>query len=181
MWQSESAIWIHTSLLLGFPSRLGHHRAFSSPPPCYTVGFHSVQFSHSVISDSSSPHGLQHARLPRPSPAPRACSNSCPSSWWCWVRFSLIVYFIAVVSIHQSQSPSSSHPIFSPWYPDVNSLYLCLYCCLANKFLCIIFLDSTYKWYYIFVFPKREIIKESRISRQCLCEYLSQAVLETQT
>ena len=29
------------------------------------------------------PHGLQHARLPCPSPSPRACSNSCPLSWWC--------------------------------------------------------------------------------------------------
>ena len=29
------------------------------------------------------PHGLQHARLPCPSPSPRACSNSCPSSQWC--------------------------------------------------------------------------------------------------
>ena len=29
------------------------------------------------------PHGLQQARLPCPSPAPRACSNSCPSSQWC--------------------------------------------------------------------------------------------------
>ena len=27
------------------------------------------------------PHGLQHARLPCLSPTPRACSNSCPSSW----------------------------------------------------------------------------------------------------
>ena len=42
----------------------------------------SVQFSHSVASDSLWPHGLQH-RLPCPSPAPRACSNSCPSSQWC--------------------------------------------------------------------------------------------------
>ena len=43
----------------------------------------SVQFSLSVVSDSLQPHGLQHARLPCPSPAPRACSNSCPSSQWC--------------------------------------------------------------------------------------------------
>ena len=43
----------------------------------------SVQFSHSVVSESLQPHGLQHARLPCPSPTPRACSNSCPSSWWC--------------------------------------------------------------------------------------------------
>ena len=35
-------------------------------------------FSHSVVSDSLRPHGLQHTRLPCPSPFPRACSNSCP-------------------------------------------------------------------------------------------------------
>ena len=40
-------------------------------------------FSHSVMSDSLHPHGLQHARLPCPSPTPRACSNSYPSSQWC--------------------------------------------------------------------------------------------------
>ena len=40
------------------------------------------QFSHSVVSDSLQPHGMQHARLPCPSPTPGACSNSCPSSWW---------------------------------------------------------------------------------------------------
>ena len=45
--------------------------------------FSSVQFSHSVMSDSLLPHGLQHARLPSPSLTPRACSNSCPSSQWC--------------------------------------------------------------------------------------------------
>ena len=43
----------------------------------------SVQFSHSIMSDSLWPHGLQHARLPCPSPAPGAYSNSCPSSRWC--------------------------------------------------------------------------------------------------
>ena len=41
------------------------------------------QFSRSVMSDSLGPHGLQHARLPCPSPIPRAYSNSCPSSRWC--------------------------------------------------------------------------------------------------
>ena len=40
-------------------------------------------FSHSVVSNCLRPHGLQHARLPYPSPSPRACSNSCPLSWWC--------------------------------------------------------------------------------------------------
>ena len=42
-----------------------------------------IQFSHSVMSDSLWPHGLQHTRLPYPSPTPGAYSNSCPSSWWC--------------------------------------------------------------------------------------------------
>ena len=40
----------------------------------------SLQFSHSVVSDSLLPHDLQHARSPCPSPAPRVYSNSCPSS-----------------------------------------------------------------------------------------------------
>ena len=39
--------------------------------------FSSVQFSRSVMSNSLQPHGLQHARLPCPSPTPGACSNSC--------------------------------------------------------------------------------------------------------
>ena len=43
----------------------------------------SVQFSCSVVSDSLRPQGLQHARLPCPSPTPRAYLNSGPSHrWW---------------------------------------------------------------------------------------------------
>ena len=40
----------------------------------------SVQFSHSVVSDSLRPHELQHARPLCPSPIPGVHSNSCPSS-----------------------------------------------------------------------------------------------------
>ena len=43
----------------------------------------SVQFSHSVLSNCLWPHGLQDTRLPRPSPTPGTCSNSCPLSQWC--------------------------------------------------------------------------------------------------
>ena len=43
----------------------------------------SVQVSHSAMSDFLWPHGLQHARIPCPSPSPRDCSNSCPLSQWC--------------------------------------------------------------------------------------------------
>ena len=35
------------------------------------------------MSNSLWPHGLQHARLPCPSPSPRTCLNSCPLCWWC--------------------------------------------------------------------------------------------------
>ena len=42
-----------------------------------------VLFSCSVVSNSLWPHGLQHARLPCPSPTPRVYSNSCPLSRWC--------------------------------------------------------------------------------------------------
>ena len=37
------------------------------------------------------PHGLQHARLPCPSPSPGACSNSCPLSWWCHPTISSVL------------------------------------------------------------------------------------------
>ena len=45
--------------------------------------FRSVQLSHSVVSDSLWPHGLQHARRPCPTPSSGAYTNSCPLSWWC--------------------------------------------------------------------------------------------------
>ena len=43
----------------------------------------SVQFNHSVVSDSLRPHESQHARPPCPSPTLWVYSNSYPSSWWC--------------------------------------------------------------------------------------------------
>ena len=45
--------------------------------------FSSVQSSHSVMSNSLWPHGLQHTRPPCPSPTPRVYPNSCPLSRWC--------------------------------------------------------------------------------------------------
>ena len=42
-----------------------------------------VQFSCSVMSNSLRPHGLQHSRLPCPSPTPGVYSNSCSWSQWC--------------------------------------------------------------------------------------------------
>ena len=67
------------------------------------------QFSHSVMSNSLRPHGLQHARLPCPSPTPRACSNSCPSSWWCHPTISSSV--VPFSSCLQSFPASGSFPL----------------------------------------------------------------------
>ena len=43
----------------------------------------SVQVSRSVMSNSSWPHGPQHARPPYPSPTPGVYLNSSPLNWWC--------------------------------------------------------------------------------------------------
>ena len=48
--------------------------------PCYS--FSSVQFNHSVMSDSLGPHESQHARPPCPSPTHGVHSDSHPSSQW---------------------------------------------------------------------------------------------------
>ena len=57
----------------------GLYNTFHRPKPFPAV----FQFSHSFVSHSLRPHGLQHDRLPSPSPTPRACPNSCPLSRWC--------------------------------------------------------------------------------------------------
>ena len=48
----------------------------------------SVQFSHSVVSDSLRPHELQHTGPPCPSPTPGVHLNPCPLSWWCHLTIS---------------------------------------------------------------------------------------------
>ena len=66
----------------------------------------SVQFCRPVMSDSLWPHGLQHARLPCPSPTPRAYSSSCPLSQWCHptISSSLIPFSFHPQSFHTSRS-----------------------------------------------------------------------------
>ena len=54
------------------------------------------------------PHGLQHVRFPCPSPSPRACSNSCPLSWWCHPT---ILSSVAPFSCPQSFPASRSFPV----------------------------------------------------------------------
>ena len=73
------------------------------------LNFNSVQFSHSVVSDSLQPHWLQHKRLPCPSPTPRVYSNSCSLSWWCHPNISSSV--IPFSSHLQSFPASESFPM----------------------------------------------------------------------
>ena len=67
------------------------------------------QFSHSVVSNSLRPHGLQYSRLPCPSATPEACSNSCPSSRWCHPTISSSV--VPFSSCLQSFPASGSFPM----------------------------------------------------------------------
>ena len=65
-------------------------------------------FSHSVMSDSLRPHGLQQARLPCPSLSPGVCSDSCPLSW-CYPTISSSVAPFS--SCPQSFTTSGSFPV----------------------------------------------------------------------
>ena len=74
------------------------------------------QFSRSVMYNSLWPHGLQHARLPNPSPTPRAYSNSGPLSRWCHL------------TIHPLLSPSppafnlSQHQALFQWVSSLHQV-----------------------------------------------------------
>ena len=74
-----------------------------------TLPFSSVQFSHSVVSDSLQLHGLQHTRPPCPSAIPGAYSNSCPSGRWCHPTISPSV--VPFSSCLQSFPASGSFPM----------------------------------------------------------------------
>ena len=71
-------------------------------------------FSYAEVSDSLQPHGMQHTRLPCPSPSPRACSNSCQLSWWCHPTISSSV--VSFSSCLQSFPASGSFPV-SQFFP----------------------------------------------------------------
>ena len=86
----------------------------------FKIDLPSVQFSCSVMSDSLRPHGLQHARLPCPSPTLRTCSNSCPSSRWCHPTISSSVVPTASSSHQEASTSLLSLPIRgqTKWKPQ---------------------------------------------------------------
>ena len=73
----------------------------------------SVQFSHSVMSNSLQPHGLHHTRLPCPSPTPRVHPNSCPLSRWCHPTISSsVVPFSACLQFFPASRSSQMSQLF---------------------------------------------------------------------
>ena len=104
------ACWNHLEMLKNTNMRFPFLECWSN---CYEVGLNfgeihrwfsvsSVQFSHSVVSDSLWPHESQHTRPPCPSPTCGVHSNSCPLSRWCHP------------AISSSVIPFSSCPRFLP-------------------------------------------------------------------
>ena len=68
--QADSLPWVTRETLIFIPS-------------IKNLLISSVQFSHSVVSDSLQPHEPQHARPPCPSPTPGVHPNPCPLCRWC--------------------------------------------------------------------------------------------------
>ena len=64
------------------PSHIGMTFSFT-PSMLLSELLWLLVFSRSVMFDSLRPHGLQHTRLPCPSPFPSVCSELCPLSQWC--------------------------------------------------------------------------------------------------
>ena len=132
----------------------------------------SVQFSHSVVSDSLWPHEPQNARPPCPSPTPGVHPNPCPLSQWCHPTISSSVilfsscpqYFPASESFQMSQlfasggesiGVSASASVLpmniqdsspTPQFKSINSLVLSFLGWMSNSHIHIWPLEKPYPW-----------------------------------
>ena len=89
--------------------------------PDSIFGWTVLLSSCSVMSNSLQPRGLQHARLPCPSPSPRACSNSGALSQWCHptisssvVPFSSCLYVFPTITVFSNEWVPS-HQVAKYW------------------------------------------------------------------
>ena len=84
----------------------------------FPVTWISVQFSSVAwLCLTLQPHGLQHTRLPCLSPTPRACSNSCPLSWWCHptTSSSVVPFFSHLQSSPATESFQNESALHIRW------------------------------------------------------------------
>ena len=74
----------------------------------------SVQFSHSVVSDSLRPQEPQHTMYPCPSPTPGAYPNSCPLSLWCHPTISSsVIPFSSRLQSFRTSGPFQTSQLFA--------------------------------------------------------------------
>ena len=110
---SQATSFPNTDLILSVDAsccrnKKGHFQLLSSIHTC-VPSCSSVQFSHSVVSDSLRPHESQHTRPPCLSPIPRVYSNPCPLRQWCHPTISSSV--VPFSSCPQSFRASGSFPM----------------------------------------------------------------------
>ena len=77
------------------------------------------QFSHSVVSNSLQPYGLQLARLPCPSPTPGVHSDSCPLHRWCHPNIILCHPLLVLPSIFPSIKVFSNESVLHIRWPSI--------------------------------------------------------------
>ena len=132
----------------------------------YKVVILLLLFKILVMFDSLWPRGMQHIRLPCPSPSARAFSNSCPLSQWCHstisssvVPFSWLQYFPASMSFLHirwpkywtfsfSISPSNEYAWF--YILVCVSIYIYIYICVCVC-VCRYIYVSIYIYVYIYI------------------------------
>ena len=92
------------------------HSSPSSPVGQYCISVQSVS-SVAQLCPTLQPCGLQHTRLPCPSPTSGAYSNLCPLSWWCHptILSSVVPFFSCLQSFPTSGSFSSESVLRMRW------------------------------------------------------------------
>ena len=96
-------------MFLFFPFFCGNKTPIHMGIFSFLLGFSSVQFSRSIVSDSLRPRESQYTRPPCPSPTPGVYTNSCPLSQWCHAAISSSV--VPFSSCPQSLPASGSFPM----------------------------------------------------------------------
>ena len=134
----------------------------------YAILYKGLEHSQILVSISSVaqscltlwPYGLQHTRLPCPSPTPGACSNSCPSSQWCHPTISSSV--VPFSSRLQSSPASGPFPmnLWKSWnqFPTntegmtINPpsfFELRMLACVGVQALIFLYLHQPLSWFHV--------------------------------